>query len=95
MSGVGYQVTEVINNRGVIDPIVEKIKREVASWDGVCVSPHRYGGIEFRVHRWIALSVDAQYTHIPGILGVGGISKDAGESDLGGVSGRFKLIVGR
>jgi len=51
VSGVGYQVTEVINNRGVIDPIVEKIKREVASWDGVCVSPHRYGGIEFRVGR--------------------------------------------
>ena len=44
-------MTEVINNRGVIDPIVEKIKREVASWDGVCVSPHRYGGIEFRVGR--------------------------------------------
>jgi len=53
------------------------------------------GGLEFRVHRWIALSVDAQYTHIPGILGTAGLSKDAGESDLGGVAGRFKLIVGR
>ena len=53
------------------------------------------GGLEFRVHRWIALSVDAQYTHIPGILGAGGISKDAGEKDLGGIAGRFKLIVGR
>ena len=45
------QVSEVINNRGVIDPIVEKIEREVASWGGVSVSPHRYGGIEFRVGR--------------------------------------------
>jgi outer membrane protein W len=53
------------------------------------------GGVEFRVHRWIALSADAQYTHIPGILGSGGLSKDAGESDLGGVAGRFKVIVGR
>jgi opacity protein-like surface antigen len=53
------------------------------------------GGVEFRVHRWIALSVDAQYTHIPGIIGDAGFSKDAGESDLGGVAGRFKLIVGR
>ena len=53
------------------------------------------GGVEFRVHRWIGLSLDAQYTHIPGILGVGGISKDAGETDLGGLAGRFKLIVGR
>jgi hypothetical protein len=44
-------VSEVINNQGVIDPIVEKIEREVASWGDVSVSPHRYGGIEFRVGR--------------------------------------------
>jgi len=53
------------------------------------------GGVEFRVHRWVGLGVDAHYTHIPGILGTGGISKDANESDLGGISARFKLIVGR
>jgi outer membrane protein W len=53
------------------------------------------GGVEFRVHRWVGLGVDAHYTHIPGILGVGGISKDANESDLGGVAARFKVIVGR
>ena len=52
-------------------------------------------GVEFRVHRWVGLSIDAQYTHIPGILGLGGISKDAGESDLGGYAARFKVIVGR
>jgi Outer membrane protein beta-barrel domain len=53
------------------------------------------GGVEFRVHRWVSLSVDGQYTHIPGILGTGGLSKDAGESDLGGIAARFKFIVGR
>jgi len=53
------------------------------------------GGVEFRVHRWISLSVDAQYTHIPGVLGLAGISKDAGEKDLGGIAGRFKFVVGR
>jgi Outer membrane protein beta-barrel domain len=53
------------------------------------------GGVEFRVHPWIALSGDVQYTHIPGILGTGGISKDANESDLGGIAARFKFIVGR
>jgi opacity protein-like surface antigen len=52
-------------------------------------------GVEFRVHPWIALSGDVQYTHIPGILGTGGISKDANESDLGGIAARFKFIVGR
>ena len=53
------------------------------------------GGVEFRVHKWIGLSVDAQYTHVPDILGQGGVSKDAGETDLGGIAARFKVIVGR
>jgi len=29
----------------------ERIEREVASWDGVTVHPHRYGGVEFRLGR--------------------------------------------
>lgn len=53
------------------------------------------GGVEFRVYRWIGLAVDAQYTDVPGILGTGGLSKDANENDLGGVAARFKVIVGR
>jgi len=53
------------------------------------------GGAEFRVHRWVGLSIDAQYTHIPGVLGTGGISKDVNENDLGGVAARFRVIVGR
>ncbi|MBI3492337.1 MAG: DUF5519 family protein [Acidobacteria bacterium] len=27
------------------------IEREIASWPGVSVGPHRFGGIEFRVGR--------------------------------------------
>jgi hypothetical protein len=53
------------------------------------------GGAEVRLHRWVHVAVDAQYTRIPGILGLGGISKAAGEDDLGGLAGRLKLIVGR
>jgi outer membrane protein W len=53
------------------------------------------GGAEFRLHRWVGLGVDVQYSHLPGILGTGGVSQQAGESDLGGVAARFKLIVGR
>ena len=52
-------------------------------------------GVEFRLHKWVGVSVDAQYTHIPGIFGTGGLSKDAGESDLGGYSARVKVIDGR
>lgn len=53
------------------------------------------GGAEFRLQRWIGLAVDAEYSHVHGILGQGGISQQAGESDLGGVAGRFKVIIGR
>jgi hypothetical protein len=53
------------------------------------------GGAEFRLQRWVGLAVDVQYTHIPGILGTGGVSQQAGESDLGGVAARLKLVVGR
>lgn len=53
------------------------------------------GGVEFRVQKWIGLAVDAQYTHVPGILGLGGVSKDAGEADLGGIAARFKVLIGR
>ena len=53
------------------------------------------GGAEFRLHRWVGLGLDVQYTHVPGILGQGGISQQAGENDLGGVAARVKLIVGR
>ena len=53
------------------------------------------GGVEFRVSRWVAVSGDAQYTHVTGIIGSGGISKEAGESDLGGPAGRFRMIIGR
>jgi hypothetical protein len=68
--------------------------------DGDNVSTHHSGylatgGLEVRLHRWIGVAVDAQYTHITGILGTGGVSKEAGETDLGGIAGRFKILIGR
>jgi hypothetical protein len=52
-------------------------------------------GVEFRVSRWVGVSGDAQYTHVSGIIGTGGVSEQAGESKLGGIAGRFRVIVGR
>ena len=52
-------------------------------------------GLEFRVSRWVGVSGDAQYTYVAGIIGTGGVSKEAGESKLGGIAGRFRVIVGR
>lgn len=53
------------------------------------------GGLEVRLHRIVGVAVDVHYTYVPGILGEGGVSKEAGEKDLGGVAVRFKLVVGR
>ena len=33
------------------ETIKDQIVREVASWPGVTVAPHRFGGVEFRVGR--------------------------------------------
>jgi hypothetical protein len=52
-------------------------------------------GFEFRPVRLIGLTADVQYTHVPGILGKGGISQQFKESNLGGVAARFRFIVGR
>ena len=53
------------------------------------------GGAEIRVGRWLGFSGDVQYTHLPGILGEGGISQHFDEDDLGGLSLRFRVLVGR
>jgi hypothetical protein len=53
------------------------------------------GGLEFRVHRYVGISADMELSHVTGILGQQGISKDVGETNLGGISARFRLIIGR
>jgi len=54
-----------------------------------------HGGAEFRVHRWMGLAADLQYTHVTGILGTAGISADVDETDLGGLAGRFTIVIGK
>lgn len=64
------------------------------------------GGAEWRLSRWVGIAGDAHYTHVPGILGSGGVSKVFStttvpgalpyrESDLGGWAARMKVVVGR
>ena len=52
-------------------------------------------GAEVRVHRWFAVGADLHYSYVPGILGQAGLSKEADEHSLGGVSARFRVMVGR
>ena len=58
------------------------------------------GGAEFRAGRWVAFAGEAQFAHVPGVLGNGGASLEfasssAAERDLGGWAGRFVVLVGR
>jgi len=53
------------------------------------------GGVEVRLHRWVGVGIDAEYTHVPGVLGTAGVSKAFGEDDLGGTAVRVKILVGR
>ena len=52
-------------------------------------------GAEVRLQKWVGLGADAPWTRISGILGSGGVSKAAGENDLGGVAFRLRVIVGK
>jgi hypothetical protein len=63
-----------------------------------------HAGVEARAYRWVGIAVDAQYTHVPGIFGNGGVSQQFAqgtgsqatkERDLGGWAARLKLVVGR
>jgi outer membrane protein W len=56
------------------------------------------GGLEVRISRWVSVAGDAQYTHVAGLLGQPGKtsgSQVANENDLGGVAGRFRVILGK
>jgi hypothetical protein len=63
------------------------------------------GGVEVRFGRWVGAAGEAHYTHVPGILGNGGVSQQfaedttnaqrSREKDLGGWAVRVKLVVGR
>ena len=63
-----------------------------------------HAGVELRAARFLGVAMDAQYTHVPGILGEGGVSAQFAEgsgsaanreTDLGGWAARFKVVVGR
>jgi hypothetical protein len=53
------------------------------------------GGAEFRFFRWVGASVDFHYSHVSDIIGLGGISQEFNEDDLGGKAARFRVIIGR
>jgi hypothetical protein len=59
------------------------------------VSYHLLGGAEYPVAPWVSLAGDIQWTAVPGVIGDNGVSAVFDESNLGGTTFRFKVIVGR
>jgi opacity protein-like surface antigen len=58
---------------------------------------HVLGGAEFRLSRWIAAAGEAQWTSVPDAFGQdpNSVARAFGESNLGGLSARVKIIIGR
>lgn len=54
-----------------------------------------FGGVEYRVWRWVAAAGEVQYSTVPDSIGSGGLSAEFNEDDVGGTIVRFKVILGR
>ena len=57
-------------------------------------SYHAVAGVEIR-NGWVATAFEVEYSRIPDSIGFGGASAAFQESNLGGVVGRIKILVGR
>jgi hypothetical protein len=68
----------------------ENVKRSFTGY-------HVLGGAEFRASRWIGAAAEVQWATVPDALGAeeNGVSAEFNESDLGGVTFRVKVVVGR
>jgi opacity protein-like surface antigen len=55
------------------------------------------GGAEVRIWRWLGAAGEVQWTAVPDALGQdpNGISSEFDETDLGGTTVRFKIVIGR
>jgi opacity protein-like surface antigen len=58
-------------------------------------SYHALGGVEIGVSKWVYTAFEVQYASVPDALGLPGVSGEFGETNLGGVSFRVKVLVGR
>lgn len=58
---------------------------------------HLLGGVEVRAARWLGAGFEAQWATVPDALGQdpNGVSAEFGETELGGVTARVKVVIGR
>lgn len=53
------------------------------------------GGLEYRLHRFVGVAGEVQYTSVPDALGAGGLSAEFDEKNLGGLIVRARILFGR
>jgi opacity protein-like surface antigen len=73
---------------------ISKFAEGAENVDRSKVTYHVLGGLEVRLHRWIALGAQGQYTWASGLIGADGVSKDFGEKSLAGPSLRLRILIG-
>ena len=58
---------------------------------------HVLGGAEVRLWQWIGAAADVDWATVPNALGqeATGVSREFGESNLGGVTLRARIVIGR
>ena len=56
-------------------------------------SYHAVAGAEVRIWRWIRAGAEVRYRAVRDAIGEGGVSKEYGETDLGGTSVLVRVIV--
>jgi opacity protein-like surface antigen len=56
---------------------------------------HVLGGAEYRIARWVAVGGDVTWATVPDAIGIGGVSAEFDETDLGGTSFRVKITIRR
>lgn len=56
---------------------------------------HLIGGAEYRLLKWVGLAGEGSWSTVPDSIGAGGVSAAFNETDLGGMTFRFKVTIGR
>ena len=56
---------------------------------------HLFGGVEYKVARWLGAAGEVAWASVPKALGADGVSKSFREDNLGGTTVRLKITIGR
>ena len=67
--------------------MIEQVDTHFASY-------HMLAGVEIR-NEWAATAFEVQYTAAPNTIGLGGASAAFHETNLGGLTGRIKVLFGK